>query len=57
MTKQNLKKSDPQHPNEFDGLDITNDEITSRGGLLLVLKVFRSLRLRRLADIFFWATR
>ena len=53
MTERNSKKTDHQHQNASDGLGTTTDNLTSRGGLLLVLKVFKSLRLKKLADILF----
>ena len=53
MTERNSKKTDHQHQNALDGLGTTTDNLTSRGGLLLVLQVFKSLRLKKLADILF----
>ena len=50
MAKGNSKKTDYQHQNASDGLGTTTDNLTSRGGLLLVLQVFKSLRLKKLAN-------
>ena len=53
MNKRSSKKTDDEHQNASDGLGTTTDNLTSRGGLLLVLQVFKSLRLKKLADILF----
>ena len=53
MTEQNLKMTDPQQQNARDSLGRTKDNLTSRSGLLLVLQVFKSLRLKKLANILF----
>ena len=53
MTAQNLKMTDQQEQNARDSLGRTKDNLTSRSGLLLVLQVFKSLRLKKLANILF----
>ena len=52
MTEQNLKMTDPQQQNARDSLSST-DNLTSRSGLLLVLQVFKSLRLKQLRISYF----
>ena len=51
--KPNSKKTDEQHQNAADGLTTIKENLTSRSGSLLVLKVFKSLRLKTLADVLF----
>ena len=53
MSKKEPKQQNNQCQQEADGLCATTDELTARGGLLLVLKVFKALRLKKLADILF----
>ena len=53
MAKQNPKQQHDQHQLKADGLCVTNEELTARGGLLLVIKVFKALKLKKLADILF----
>ena len=53
MTKQKSEKTNNQHQQAADGLCATQETLTARGGLLLVLKVFKALQLKKLADILF----
>ena len=53
MSKKGSKQQLDKQQQEADGLCATTEELTGRGGLLLVIKVFKALKLKKLADIVF----